>query len=118
MTDKIKFIALIILALVVGFALGRVTTSGIGGTTNFDAIELSEGLTVTGDSTISGGTLNVTTSNTATSTAKIGCVQTYATSTATAVRFVIGSIATSSTSYGGTNTIGLVGWQYGSCPNL
>ena len=118
MTDKIKIIVGILLALVIGFALGRVIPSGIGGTTNFDGIELSEGLTVAGDGTISGGKLTVTTANTATSTATIGCVQTYATSTATAVRMVIGSIATSSTSYGGTNTVGLVGWQYGTCPNL
>ena len=48
MNDKVKIILGIVLALVVGFGLGRVTTSGVGGTTNFDAIELSEGLTVTG----------------------------------------------------------------------
>lgn len=86
------------------------------GTTNQLVIDKSG--VVTSDLSVSGGTVTLTTANTATSTATIGCVQTYATSTATSVRLVIGSIATSSTSYGGTNTIGLVGWQYGACPNL
>lgn len=61
--------------------------------------------------------LNVATSNSATSTTAVGCVQTVATSTATAIRLVYSSIATSSATYSGTNTIGLVGWQYGNCPN-
>ena len=55
------------------------------------------------------------TSNAATSTAVVGCVQTTATSTATPIRLVYSSIATSSPTFG-TNTIGLVGWQYGTCP--
>lgn len=100
-----------VVAIVIAiFALGSSGVSPVapqlGGTTNFD------------DLTLGGGTLEVTTSNTATSTAIVGCHQTYATSTATAIRLVIGSIATSSTSYDGTNTVGLVGWRYGSCPNL
>lgn len=80
-------------------------------------ITTGDDLTVTDDATISGGLLTLTTSNTATSSAIMGCVQTYATSTATAIRLVIGSIATSSTEYGGGNTVGLVGWQYGTCPH-
>ena len=66
----------------------------------------------TGDATVSGGTLNVTTSNTATSTAIIGCVQTYATSTATPWR----SIASSTATIEGVDGVMLL--QYGSCPNL
>ena len=60
--------------------------------------------------------LNVITSDAATSTTALGCVQTVATSTATPIRVVYSTIATSSPTYTGTNTIGLVGWQYGNCP--
>lgn len=63
-------------------------------------------ITNTGDSTISGGTLNVTTANTATSTVVAGCWQFYATSTATALK------------YQASTTPGVMYSQYGSCPNL
>lgn len=61
--------------------------------------------------------LIVTTTNSATSTLQIGCIQTVATSTATPVRLMLSSIATSSVGYGETTTA-LVGWRYGTCPNL
>lgn len=88
------------------------------GTTNFDSLTLSENLTVagtaaitgavtlTGDTTVSGGTLNVTTANTATSTLVVGCIQFYATSTATALRFQA------------STTPGIMYSAYGTCPNL
>lgn len=71
-----------------------------------------------GNTTVINGLGNITlpTSDTATSTIALGCIQTTATSTATAIRLVIGSVATSSATYRGTNTVGLVGWQYGTCP--
>jgi len=106
-TWVIGVVAILALVVSIGNAVGGSNQSvPLGGTTNFD------------DLTLGGGTLKVTTSNTATSTAIVGCIQTYATSTATAVRLVVGSIATSSTSYDGTNTVGLIGWRYGTCPNL
>lgn len=105
-TWVIGVVAILALVISIGNSVGGNQSVSLGGTTNFD------------DLTLGGGTLEVTTSNTATSTAIVGCHQTYATSTATAIRLVIGSIATSSTSYDGTNTVGLVGWRYGSCPNL
>lgn len=61
---------------------------------------------ITGDATLSGGTLNIATSNTATSTIIGGCFQFYATSTATAHNF------TAST------TPGIMYSSYGACPNL
>lgn len=75
--------------------------------------------TLTGDAVLGGGNgaLTLTTSNSATSTAIVGCIQTYATSTATAIRQVYSTIATTSPTTAGSNTIGLVGWQYGTCPN-
>lgn len=73
-------------------------------------------VTVSDDLTVSGGVFTLTTSNSATSTAIMGCIQTYATSTATAWRLGIGSIATSSPLYsGGTGTNFLLA-QYGTCP--
>lgn len=64
------------------------------------------GVSSTGDGTISGGTLNVTTSNTATSTIIGGCWQFYATSTATANK------------YQASTTPGIMYSSYGTCPNL
>jgi hypothetical protein len=62
--------------------------------------------TSTGDVTIGGGTLNVTTSNTATSTIVAGCFEFYATSTETAQRFQA------------STTPGVMYSQYGACPRL
>lgn len=62
--------------------------------------------TSTGDATVSGGTLTVTTSNTATSTVTAGCFQFYATSTATAQKFQA------------STTPGIMYSQFGSCPGL
>ena len=105
-----------IIALIVGgiagFVLKPAEPVSFAGTTNLDRLELSEGLSVTGatsfltDTTFSGGTVNVTTSNTATSTLVVGCVQFYATSTATALK------------YQASTTPGIMYSQYGTCPNL
>ncbi len=61
--------------------------------------------------------LIITTTNAATSTLQIGCIQTVATSTASPIRLMLSSIATSSVGYGETS-FGLVGWRFGTCPNL
>lgn len=61
---------------------------------------------ITTDLTVSGGTLNLTTSNTATSTIVAGCVEFYATSTATALKFQA------------STTPGVMYSQYGACPRL
>lgn len=60
--------------------------------------------------------LTVNTSNTATSTASVGCVQTYATSTATPIHLEY-STTTVLASYNlGTVASGGVAWRYGACP--
>lgn len=61
-------------------------------------------------------TLDIDTSNTATSSVAVGCVQTTATSTDTPIRFLIGSIASTSASHTGNNSVGHVMWGYGTCP--
>lgn len=58
--------------------------------------------------------ISQTTSDTATSTAKLGCVQTTATSTATPIRMLF-TASTTATAISGTQA-GFVLWGYGTCP--
>lgn len=69
----------------------------------------------------SGGTVTVTTANTATSTLSVGCIQTYATSTATAIRIEFGVNNMASTTFrtgaaSANGGGGQVVWVYGTCP--
>lgn len=99
----------LIVSLVVVWLVGgdnQSAPSTLGGTTNYDALSLSSSLTVSGDGVVSGGTLNITTSNTATSTVVAGCYEFYATSTATAQKFQA------------STTPGAMYSQYGACPRL
>lgn len=75
------------------------------------------GANMSGDLTVSGGSLYVPTTANATSSATVGCIQTYATSSATAIKMVFNTSATSTSINGGT-VQGVVLWQYGTCPNL
>lgn len=78
----------------------------------------NDDLTVTDDATISGGSLAVTTSNTATSTISGGCIQLTATSTANPIRLRPGAMNVSATTTWSTTT-GLGGymvWEFGTCP--
>lgn len=68
------------------------------------------------ESIVSDGPIVQLTSNTATTSAKLGCIQTTATSTATPVRLVIGSTQAASTTFQGTNSNFTVLAQYGTCP--
>lgn len=76
--------------------------------TKEDMVPGAAGLTSStqGDYTIKGGTLNVVTANSATSTVIGGCWQFYATSTLTAHRFLA------------STTPGIMYSSYGLCPNL
>jgi len=105
MSKNIKIAIGVVLIIIVGYALrgsfggklgGAVTPSDIR-STNYDL------MTVNG--------LTVNTSNTATSTISLGCIQTTATSTATPVRFV----ASTTSLVNGVST-GVVLVQFGSCP--
>ena|ERR1017187_4149439 len=93
-------IALVAIVIAIGGyfypSVGQSVKGNLGGVTNYDNITL-------------------TSSNTATSTLVTGCIQTYATSTATAVRFVLSSAASSTPTYG-IPAVGGVSWQYGTCP--
>jgi len=99
--------ALAVMLIVFGFGYFASPKAGVyGGVSNFDAITLDSSLIVGGDSTVSGGTVTITTSNSATSTITAGCFQFYATSTATALRFQA------------STTPGVMVSTYGACPNL
>lgn len=75
----------------------------------------SDDLTVTDDATVAGGLLDVTTSNTATSTVKTGCIQTTATSTLTPVKLVLGNVGSAATSTLYNTSSGAVYWAFGTC---
>lgn len=100
-----------------------ITLSGASGDiTSGDDITVGDDLTVTDDATVSGGSFTVTTTNTATSTTALGCVQTTATSTVTPIKIMFFASTTlnidgaSITSgFGGTQA-GLVLWGFGNCP--
>lgn len=108
--DKIiKYAGVVALIIAILALLTVRGAQNLSGTTNYDDLSLS------GDLTVDGRNFTLTTSNTSTSTAIVGCVQTYGTSTATSIKLLIGTIATSSPTTAGVNTNGLVGWAYGTC---
>lgn len=112
----------VVLAVVFGVLVGTLVADAVttistnivtGGTLTVDLTS-----TFTGDVTMSGGdnALIITTSNSATSTLDVGCIQTTATSTDTPVRFVLSSAGTTTATYGAGTASGGVSWQYGTCP--
>lgn len=115
------------IAIVIAIGVYVSKDSNLGGGTRFpngisaDSTSPSAGqvrgttLTTTGAATL-GGNLTVTTSNSATSTLTVGCMQFYATSTATPWRTAIIALSTSTAIAGGGTADGYVVAQYGSCP--
>lgn len=99
-------------ALSVGTACDQITCIDGG-------LRITNGpLESTGDVTASGGTINISTSNTATSTLVVGCIQTTATSTASPVKLVVTAISTTTTTFGNGTTGFAVVAAFGTCPNL
>ena len=72
----------------------------------------------TATTTIGGarGNITTTTTNSATTTLIIGCIQMNATSTDTAIRLVPGANAWATSTTHTAVANGLMAWQYGSCP--
>ena len=92
-------------------------TLSIGGSAS-TTINSAGNLLVIGSTTLQRFTFTSatsTTSNSATSTLEVGCIQMYATSTATAVRFLFHASSTISTTVTGTAS-GYLLWGYGTCP--
>ncbi|MEK7461512.1 MAG: hypothetical protein AAB586_00345 [Patescibacteria group bacterium] len=96
---------------------GDITTSAGNIAATTGTLTVGGVSTLTGDVTMSGGNggLTLTTANNATSTIQVGCIQMYATSTATAVRFLFHASTTISTTVTGT-AAGYLLWGYGTCP--
>lgn len=108
--ETILIIGLIIVSTVVGAYFPVQKEKSLAGVTNYDSLTLSEDLVV------DGGSATLTTSNTATSTLIVGCIQTYATSTATPVKIQpTSNIGTASTT-GANGKYFVTAWQYGTCP--
>lgn len=80
------------------------------------AAVFNAGMTTTGTTT-SNGNVVIPTSNTATSSIQVGCIQTVATSTATPIHLVIGSTLFGTTTFSGTSN-GFVAWQFGKCSGV
>lgn len=85
-----------------------------GDITTGDDISVTDDAVVTDDLTVNGRLFELTSSNTSTSSAKIGCYETAATSTATKIRLEFNTTSSTSTINGQSS--GMVAWSYGSCP--
>lgn len=96
------------------FSSGQVQTNPMLFVNGFSAGS-SQQFYVDGNGNIANG-LTLTTSNTATSTLKVGCIQMYATSTATAVHLEFSTTTSLATYSGGSIPTGGVSWRYGTCP--
>ena len=90
------------------------TTSPVAGELRGDDLNLDDDAVITDDFTVNGRSAVITTSNTSTSTLEVGCVQMYATSTATALHLEFNTSSATSTINGQSN--GIVAWKYGACP--
>jgi hypothetical protein len=91
----------------------QTTTLEVDSTASFESTA-----TFTGDVTLNGGDdgLIITTTNSATSSIEVGCIQMYATSTASPWRLAFSSIASTTALYGGgTSDVAMMA-QYGTCP--
>lgn len=124
MSETIKSVGLVLAGIVVGLLVAAVLNGGFTGGGVYSNVQkdFSEGITVDGTVVIDGngnvdapitsttgtfsGDVTVTTSNTATSSIEVGCIDTYATSTATAVRL------------SATTTPGIAYWTFGTCADL
>ncbi|OHA58982.1 MAG: hypothetical protein A2571_01230 [Candidatus Vogelbacteria bacterium RIFOXYD1_FULL_44_32] len=98
---------------------GDVTSSG---TITGADITSTDDVTAGDDLVVSGGTATITTTNSATSTAVVGCIQTTATSTGQYIKLVPFATSTDangnavgSNNGGNTPFGGYVMWAYGSC---
>lgn len=108
--------------------VGVLTSFQVDGTTIFNGtVTLAGAVTQSGVARFTGGVyasstiqtsgplVNYTT-DTATSTTKLGCIQVTATSTATPVKLIIGNINTAASSSYASGSTGFVNWAFGNCP--
>lgn len=118
-------VVIAILACVIALSAGGPTAAGSGSRfpngISADATSPSVGqvrgatLTTTGAATL-GGNLTVTTSNTATSSVVVGCLTSYATSTATPGHYAPTTATISTSTFAGTSLGVNVAFIFGACP--
>jgi hypothetical protein len=95
-----------------------------GAVRNYSTLTQTGAATFTADATFDGGidAITLTHSNTATSSITVGCVDTFATSTASPIKFMLYATSTTvlngvavATDFGGGTMQGFVLWGFGSC---
>lgn len=129
---NVSISAVTALVVVAGWAwlVGGNAGQSLQGTTNYDQLDVTDGYSVDGTTVIDGdgnvdapitttsitasGDITQSTSNTATTSAAFGCIETVATSTETAIHIVFSALSATST-FGGTAD-GIAAWAFGSCP--
>lgn len=111
MSKNIEIAIGVVLIIIVGYLL-------LGKSGKLGGAALPSDISSTNFTQVTANGLTVNTSNTATSTTSVGCIQTTATSTATAIRltFSLPSQNAATTTTQGGASIGNVVWQYGTCP--
>jgi hypothetical protein len=121
MTNKIALVIAALAFLVSGVAIFKTPSAPLGGIGHQQKESFTQGLWAgnsrqfevdnTGD--VTAGDVTLTTSNTATSTLIVGCIQMYATSTASPGYLTFTSASTT----GATGTSFLPSWTFGTCPH-
>lgn len=126
-------IALVILAILGALSLAGVRPTSMFGSatactdgytcvTNLEiqGNSITDGTASSVGTTTSAGNVVITTSDTATSSLLVGCIQTTATSTVTPVKLLLyaSTSITASASFGGGTQQGFTTWGYGKCPRI
>ena len=106
-----KFLTLGVLISIAfsGFSLYSVSGPGFG-------IASPSDVQSTNFTQLTTNALTVNTSNAGTSTTAVGCIQTYATSTAQPIRLEFSTSTPLASTNIGTVANGTVAWRYGTCP--
>lgn len=108
MSNKSLTVGLIVTFLMAGFPL-------VFGQARFGAASPSD-IQSTNYTQLTANALTVNTSNTSTSTTALGCIQTYATSTAQPIRLEFSTSTPLASENIGTVANGTVAWRFGTCP--
>lgn len=126
MNSKLKIgLGVIVLFIAIGLAYVFIDKQDLvgaavdcGSSTCFTSLGVTPGVFQADGAAIFNSSITQTSTNSATSTLKVGCIQTTATSTATPIKLVIGTNGATSTFAGppGTLSAGSVAWAYGTCP--
>lgn len=111
-----KYLVLIAIAVFAGMFGGYIShENSLGATAARTTITSPWTFSAT---TTANGNITVTSSNAATSTIDVGCIQTYATSTATPHHFAIANTGNATTTFDGSSSNFFLVDRYGKCPRI